>query len=342
MNIETIARKLKLSNSTVSRALRDCEGVNPKTRERVLKRASELGYRTPGSKKSHGVALLLPGNSVDEVHELAGRYMIAVGNEVAQLGWQLYVIAIPLSETASLDQKETWPQALLRDGIDCCIVADMISSKARKLLAKHFNENIVMISRYYLDDGVSGTSISNYCCAMTATEKLLELGHVNIGWIGSVGSADLSRQRFSGVVSKLFEHDLRLQGEVWMDERTPLDVDMIDEILADVLPEDRNKWPTAWVASNDWLGAKVLLWLERHGLRCPDDFSIICFDDTRIAETLAQRKLTSMVTPAIVLAREAVKLLNYRWKKRVTEPTAWIYPVKLREGCTVASPPEAK
>ncbi|MBN2643330.1 MAG: LacI family DNA-binding transcriptional regulator [Victivallales bacterium] len=338
MNIETIAQKLNLSNSTVSRALRDCKGVNPKTRAKVLRRANELGYHAPkGDNVTHGVALLLPGNSIDEIHELASRYMIAIGHEVAQLGWQLYMVPIPLHEASILERKETWPKGLTGENVDCCIVVDVISAKARKLLASHFKENIAMISRCYLEDGVSGTGISDYDSAMTATQKLLDLGHENIGWIGSLGSEDISRKRFSGVSSKLFGQGLRMQAEIWMDERTPLEMKTVDSIMTASLPDNKEKWPTAWVASNDWLAAKALLWLEKQGLSCPENFSIICFDDTRIAETLAQRKLTSIVCPAIKIAQGAVKLLDYRWKKRITEPTAWIYPVSYREGDTVAS-----
>lgn len=337
MNIETIANKLNLSASTVSRALRDCNGVRPKTRELVLKKARKLGYRSPDKNKSHGVALLLPGNSTDEVHELAHRCMITIGDEVMKLGWQLYLVIIPQLDASILDLKETWPKTLMNNNIDCCIVVDMISTSARKLLAEHFLENVVTISRSYLEEGISGVAISDYSSGMFAAEKLLKRGHTNIGWIGSLGSEDISRKRFSGMVSKLYEHGLHLETEVWMNERIPLESDKVNSIMTSAISTDRMNWPTAWVASTDWLGAKVMLWLESQDFKCPKDVSMICFDDTKIAEALVQRKITSVVTPITKVAEGAVKLLLNRWNGQISEPVSWIYPVSYRKGVTLAT-----
>ena len=334
MNIESIAKKLKTSPSTVSRALRNCDGVHPKTRKKVLRYANEIGYLIPETKETHGVALLLPGgDSVGDVHELASRYMITIGDEVMKLGWQLYIVAIPLMDASMLNDKDKWPETLKNDKIDCCIIVDMVPAKARKLLAEHFKNNVVMISRYYLEDGISGVAISDYNSGRFAVSKLVECNHSNIGWIGSLGSEDISRQRYSGVVSELLCNDIKLNAEVWLDERKPLE-DELETKMIEVLSKDKSDWPTAWIASTDWLGAKVLLWLESQGLKCPEDFKLICFDNTKIAETLAQRKLSTIISPAVKIAKAAVNLLANRWKKKSPSPTGWIYPVDYQEGAT--------
>lgn len=335
MNIETIARKLNLSASTVSRALRDCDGVNPRTRKRVIKRAGELGYRLPELNKSHGLALLIPGSSIEDAHELAHRYMVTIGSEVSKLGWQLYMLAIPSPESSAMDDKNNWPKALFNENIDCCIAIDMIPRKARKLLAEHFSQKIVTISRFYLEDGISGVAIADYDSGRLCANKLLEHGHTNLGWIGSYGSYDISKKRFFGAADKLLDHNLDFSTKVWLREADGLD--MVNDIMTAALPENRKDWPTAWVASNDWLGAKVILWLESIGMKCPDDFSMICFDDTKIAETLAQRKLTSIVSPSTKVAAGAVKMLVSRWKGETNEPTAWIYPASFKAGETLAN-----
>jgi DNA-binding LacI/PurR family transcriptional regulator len=212
----------------------------------------------------------------------------------------------------------------------------MISAQARKLLAKRFSENVVMISRFYLEDGISGVGISDYSSGMFAVEELLKRGHTNIGWIGSLGSEDISRMRYYGVISGLQKYGVKLISELWMNERKPLEQDDVGSAMTAALSPERQQWPTAWVASNDWLGAKGMLWLECQGLRCPSDFSLICFDDTKIAETLAQRKLTSVISPAVKVAEGAVKLLVDRWNGKIIEPTGWLYPVSYREGTTLA------
>jgi LacI family transcriptional regulator len=52
MSIVNLARDLGLSISTVSRALNGYDDVAPETKERVFKRAREIGYRpNPGARR---------------------------------------------------------------------------------------------------------------------------------------------------------------------------------------------------------------------------------------------------------------------------------------------------
>jgi LacI family transcriptional regulator len=52
MSIVLLARDLGLSISTVSRALNGYDDVSPATRERIFKRARELGYKpNPGARR---------------------------------------------------------------------------------------------------------------------------------------------------------------------------------------------------------------------------------------------------------------------------------------------------
>src|SRR5262245_18158713 len=73
MSIVRLAEDLKLSVSTVSRALNDYDDVSPETKQRVLERAREIGYRpNPGARrlasgKSSLVGVILP-SATDGIH----------------------------------------------------------------------------------------------------------------------------------------------------------------------------------------------------------------------------------------------------------------------------------
>ena len=66
VTIKDIARELKISVATVSRALRDTYDVNQETRQLVLRKAEELNYKpnfnATGLVKnsSHNIAIVLP------------------------------------------------------------------------------------------------------------------------------------------------------------------------------------------------------------------------------------------------------------------------------------------
>lgn len=335
MTIENIAKKLNINKSTVSRALRGRSGVHPDTRQRCIRLAGELGYPIPKDADTHNVALILPAKSVDEVHELAHRSMIAISNEITRIDWQVSFVVVPMLKTSLLDNQKTWPTGLLRANIDSCIVEGMISPESRRMLASYFANHVVMLSRHYLQGGLSGVGIDNYEGGNFAAEKALAAGHPRIGWIGSLGSQDISRERYYGVCNCLAKAGMELSIEIWLDERAPLDTDMIDAVIAPKFPDDPAQRPTVWISSTDWLGAMVMLYFEKRNLFCPEDFSMICFDDTKIAEALVRRELTSVISPITRMAVGAVQMLACGWNGQLDDPAAWLYPFEYREGTTL-------
>lgn len=333
--IETIAKKLDINKSTVSRALRGHKGVHPATRERCLRLAGELGYPIPRDADTHHVAMVLFAKSVDETHELAHRSMIAVSGEITRLDWQISFVVIPMLETSALDCYSTWPMGLRKPSIDSCIVEGMVFPQARELLGTHFGEHIVMLSRHSLEHNLNGVGIDNYKGGVFAAEKVLAAGHPRIGWIGSLGSRDISLERYYGVCSCLAAAGMKLTAEIWLDERVSLGNDLIEAKMRTALPEAQNEWPTVWISSTDWLGAMVVLYFEEKNLFCPRHFSMICFDDTKIAEALVRRVMTSVVSPITQIAISSVQMLAASWNGQLNGPTAWLHPFEYRQGTTL-------
>lgn len=70
-----------------------------------------------------------------------------------------------------------------------------------------------------------------------------------------------------------------------------------------------NKMPTAIMCSNDMTAIGVLHKLYRAGLRVPDDFSVIGFDNIHIAEVTIP-PLTTVEMSRLDLARAAVTALR--------------------------------
>jgi len=73
------------------------------------------------------------------------------------------------------------------------------------------------------------------------------------------------------------------------------------------LPQDL---PTAFVCHCDMAAYYLLATLNQHGLQCPQDVSIISFDNTRLAETCCP-PLTSVGIDTKAFARKALELLNH-------------------------------
>src|SRR5690606_36687545 len=68
------------------------------------------------------------------------------------------------------------------------------------------------------------------------------------------------------------------------------------------------RWPTLVFTYNDMLAKNLILALERHGVRVPQDVSIIGFDDIKIAKH-SNPPLASLAKPRTVRVRVWVGLL---------------------------------
>lgn len=332
--LQTIAQKLELSPSTVSRALRNINGVNLKTRQRVLEAAKNLNY-SKHSLQTTGIALLLPGASITDVHEIAHRYMLTVSDAVAQRGWSMFPVIVNSLKRDSLKSINSWPDALKAPHLSGCIIVDAIGLDARLAICKHFKGRVVMLSRHDVEHGISGIRSLDYDGGKLAASKVLDAGHRRIGWIGSIGSDDISRERRSGVVAHLAANDMELAVEVWFDERRPLNARDIAAGMEKHLGPDRSTWPTAWISSNDFLGAQTIVYLKSLGLALPRDVVLVAFDDTKIAEIIAGCVISSVVMPFEKMGYGGVELLETLISQREPTPVIWSYPFTFRQGQTL-------
>ncbi len=341
-----IAKDLKLSTATVSRALRGARGVNQATRARVQVAAERLGYvKVQRQEGIRDIALLVPAKSHSDMHELARRHMIVISDEIAKRGWRLqpvFLSADPGGLEAAFDAlAERGPDG--RRPADGCLVIGQLLGNAQdpaslhKLLAERFDGNVVMVCRHDVLHGLSGVAQMNYVGGAQAARLLLDAGHRHIGWVGSLGSRDSAEERLGGVLTKVMQTPGASIGcRVWLDDTQLLPFDHLTQTFTPALPENRADWPSAWVCSTDWLAAKLIVWLRAQGLRVPADVSVVAFDNTRVSIELAEVVITSVVYPYEQIARKSVELLESLMNTPAADAIVWTLPPRVRVGETVA------
>lgn len=347
--IRTIAEDLNLSAATVSRALRDHDSVKSITRSKVHEAAQRLGYaKTKASRQQEetrhiSVIVSGPGKSYSDMHELARRFVLVLNEEFARRGWHLHPVFISGDGEAGQRQME---QMLAGDAdgpqMDGCLMVARLpgefSQRYHQALADRFQSNIVMLCRHDVAHGLSGVTHMNYNGGVQAAEQVLGVGHRRIGWIGSLGSRDCASERLGGVLTTLREADASLVSELWINDRDLMPATAMANMIEGALPTDPVQWPTAWICSTDWLAAKLILWARGRGLRLPQDLSVVAFDNTQIAEELAETVITSVVFPYEQMARKAVELLESLINAPVADAIVWSLPSRLRVGQTLAVP----
>lgn len=285
VTIRDVARVAEVHISTVSRALdpRKSSLVSPDTRAKVLAVAEELGYRP------HLVASGLR----------RGRTR-TIGVVVPDLGNPLYA---PLVRGVS--------QALDRDGYMPLVadtqdehgrfervLAHLLGRRVDALIAtaarlddepalRSFAEQgvpVVLAVRTLPDSGLPTVVHDDESGGRLAAEHLLELGHRRIAQVQGPMDVAPFRARTEGFLRALQAADVEVaaSAEPALEPTVPYGHEVMIALL-DAAADP----PTGVFVQNDLMALGALKALRECGLRCPDDVSILGYNDLFFAEHTA-------------------------------------------------------
>jgi DNA-binding LacI/PurR family transcriptional regulator len=153
--------------------------------------------------------------------------------------------------------------------------------------------------------GVSLLKVDYHHGIRQGVHHLAALGHKNIAFITGPARLHSAQSRQVAFLASLKECGIK-PNPTWIVEG---DHTMEGGIVAMEGLLATNKMPTAIMCSNDMTAIGVLHKLYRAGLRVPDDFSVVGFDNIHIAEVTIP-PLTTVELSRLDLARSAVKALR--------------------------------
>ena len=188
----------------------------------------------------------------------------------------------------------------------------------------------VLIDHRGSDETIPAVAAANRQGAYSATAYLVELGHHRIGFITGAMDQICAQDRLAGYKTALADHGIAFDPELVRegDFFQPLGYAGASALLE--LPHP----PTAIFASNDVSAFGAMEAVREHGLRIPDDVSVVGFDDIPQAAHVHPR-LTTVRQPLEKMGRTATRmLLEYindpqRPIERVELPTELV----LRQSC---------
>ena len=140
--------------------------------------------------------------------------------------------------------------------------------------------------------------------AYILTSYLIDCGHRNIGFLGSISSTSSIQDRYLGYYKALLEHGLPLSREWVIGDRSP--EGEIHKTFR--LPQNL---PTAFVCNCDEAAFKLVNQLQSMGYKVPGDISIVGYDN-HIYSTMCQPHLTTMDVNSQAMATEAVDIILHK------------------------------
>jgi len=302
MNIKEVAKRAKVSTATVSRTINDSQKVKPGTAARVRKAIEELNFypnthaRTLVSGRSRMLGLIISDITNPFFPELVKSF-----EDQAVQGGQEVIIG-------NTDYSPKRMSGCIRRMVERKVdgVAIMTSEADAALVTELTRRNIPTV---FMDTGTNSAHSANiridYAQGIhEAMDHLFSLNHRHIAFITGPMNLESARIRRAAFLSGLKSHGLSERALIENgDHRIEGGAIAMRNLLA--LPHP----PTAVIASNDLTAIGALGAIHQAGLKVPDDFSLIGFDDISFAH-LTQPPLTTVILSRTQLAVTAFAALE--------------------------------
>ncbi|MDD3939033.1 MAG: LacI family DNA-binding transcriptional regulator [Bacilli bacterium] len=296
--LEDIAREVGVTKGLVSRALAGKYNVSEHMRERIVKKAAELGY-------DHSNLRSRPAP--------ISRVLLVISSRI--LLKEDYWQPIIKSVTYVLDMNSIILEYFVYDEnkIDDQLLEKLSSADCGAFIVIHSNPKIIneelkraarpiieVDPKSFHSDGVTQVKFSNYDSIYLATQDLIEKGHRVIAFYGSDMHATSFRERHEGFLASIEAHkEQGVEGVSINFDNTNLDY-ADDELLVRTL---KSKKITALICANDIIALGAYKTIKKMGLSIPDDISVIGFDNIRDGEYVVPR-LSTFDVPRERLGRE--------------------------------------
>jgi len=304
ITIKDIARALDISVATVSRAFNDRYGIKKETRELVLRKAKEMGYRPNPiarkllQKQSLNIGVIVP----EFINSFFSEVIIGIQEILCKKDYQ--VIIMQSNESAYLELKNLI--TMENSMVDGLLISLSKETKNIEALKQLIDEGfpIVLFNRINDTLPVSKVIFNDYKWALFATEHLIEQGYRKIFHFAGPTHLNLIKDRIRGFKRAMEKH------------RIPYEKDQIIE--TGILMEDgenamealiqKNDIPEAIFATNDPTAIGAMKVLKKHGYNIPNDVGLVGFSNSKMAE-IVEPALTSVEQPTYKMGKTVAELL---------------------------------
>lgn len=327
MSISAVAREAGVSTSTVSRFVKGQLQVSAETEARIRAAMEATGFSAPHSEVKN-LALIIP--------ELANPYFAQLTQALTDAAHHRGLeVSVFVSDGLETRERRIVAQCARGGGtgVDAAVFVSMTGSSA---VLVDVPEDFPFV---VLDEGLDGSlaerrafvGADNFEGAYQATTFLLSRGHRRIAHVAGPGELGSARDRLRGYLRALRDAGLET------DPQLVLEGPYSQSFGASALSQVRRLAdpPTAVFAASDIVAVGMAAAAPMHGVRLPEDLSLIGFDGIEQGAWVTPR-LSTVVQPLAELARTALELVDA--VSAGAEPTTRLLPMELRIAESVAGP----
>jgi LacI family transcriptional regulator len=340
-SIYDVARESGVSVFTVSAVVNNKSHVGKSLREKVEAAIRKLNYRpnlvarSLAKQKTHTIGMIVPdiGNPFFPI-------VVRGAEDAAQRhGYNLLLC----NSDDSLDKEEKAVELLLSKRVDGILLTKAAEDFRPPLqqMIKEVNTPFVLVMRTYPKLTKDAVITDDYHGAYEAVSHLARAGRKRIALVSGPLKVSNAKERWQGFHDALkaeglaYEEDLVIEGDYRLDSGYRAGHSLF------------SRRPDGIYVANHLMTVGLLKAAEETGLRCPEDFGLVSFDDYPWLGIFRPR-LTTVELPKHQLGSEAAELLIRRIAGDTRKPVLKkLQPeLRIRESCGfalhVSTAPEPK
>jgi DNA-binding LacI/PurR family transcriptional regulator len=297
-----VAKKVGVSEATVSRVLNEKPGVSEATRNRILTALDVLGYERPT--KLRGERARLVGLVLPELQNpIFPAFAEVVGSALAQQGYT----PVLCTQTAGGVTEADYVELLLQQQVSGVVFAGGLYTQAdaphdhyRRLTQRKLPT--VLVNAPIAGLGFATVSCDDGAAAEQAVAHLLSLGHTKIGLLLGPRDHVPSQRKLAAA-----QRTAAAAGHPIAAERIAHSLYSLEAAQASAGRLIR-AGATGIVCASDPMALGAIRAVRRAGLNVPADVSVIGFDDSALMSAV-DPPLTTVRQPIDAMGRLVIELL---------------------------------
>jgi LacI family transcriptional regulator len=315
INIKLLATELKLSVSTISKALMDSHEISSETKQRVLDLAKKLNYipnpyaRSLRGRKSKTIAVVVP--------EVADSFFSLAINGIEKVAQEKgYHVLIYLTHE-SFNKEEAILKDFQSGRVDGILISVSRETKQSQHISNASSKGIPVVFFDRTCDDIEAATITtnDFESGYMAAKHLVENGCKQIAYLSISNSLSIINKRMEGYKQALSDYRLK-----YKDENILLctnDIEKDSNLISNLMK--RKERPDGIIASVEKFTTPLYLVCKELNLSIPGDVKIVSFSNLSTAVIL-NPSLTTITQPAFEIGKTAASVLFRALEKKTYNP----------------------
>ncbi len=320
VTLQDIADELGISRNTVSKAINNSDGIAASTRDKILQKAVEMGYKqfsyvnsvnsilasdeaasSPASQQYQGEIALLTASFLTQSH-FASTMLDKFQREISQVGFTMNTHRVTKENLRTM----TFPYTFRKDLVKAVICIEVFDYNYGKMICD-LDVPVLFVDGPVKQDGHSLPTDQLYMDNTTEITRfvydMLAAGKDRIGFAGNYNHCQSFYERYAAFRMAM------LTAGVPVDERYIFCSNNTNDFIESIA--ELEQLPDVFICANDFIAGDLIRGLFSIGKNVPEDVLILGFDNSPESRMI-RPALSTVHIHTQVMAFAAMELLLSR------------------------------